>query len=166
MERTPMSAFRALDAARAARIEVRLDGNDLILSGAGEPPAGILKMLRQHKRSIVALLERPVEGPVQPPQPWDQTDWRAFYDEQIAIAEHDGLRRAEADARAFRSCVAEWLWRTAVVSPPGPCPICGDADQPNDPLMAIVAAASSYATSTRVIEVHNGHGKGGNDAER
>jgi hypothetical protein len=137
MERTPMSAFHALDLARAAGIEVRLDGKDLILSGAGEPPAGILEMLRQHKRSIVALLQRPVEGPVQPPQSWDQADWRAFYDEQIGIAERDGLRRAEADARAFRSCVAEWLWRTAVVSAPGPCPVCGDADRPNDPLLAI-----------------------------
>jgi hypothetical protein len=131
-----MSVFRALDAARAAGIEVWLDGKDLILSGAGEPPAGILEMLRQHKRSIVALL-RPVEGPVHPPQSWDQADWRAFYDEQIAIAKRDGLRRAEADARAFRSCVSEWLWHTAVVSPPGPCPICGDADRPNDPLLAI-----------------------------
>src|SRR5262245_50067704 len=137
MERMPMSAFRALDAARAAGIEVRLDGKDLILSGAGEPPAGILEMLRRHKRSIVAALQRPVEGPVPTFQSWDHADWRAFYDEQIAIAERDGLRRAETDARAFRSCVAEWLWRTAVVSPPGPCPICGDADRPNDPLLAI-----------------------------
>jgi hypothetical protein len=130
-----MSAFKALDAARAARIEVRLDGKDLALSGASEPPANVLKMLRRHKRSIVALLERPIEGP---PQPWNRADWRAFYDEQVAIAEHYGeLPRAEAESRAFRACIAEWLWRTAVVSPPGPCPVCGDADQPNGPLLAI-----------------------------
>ena len=37
-----MSAFRALDAARAAGIEVRLDGKDLVLSGANAPPADVL----------------------------------------------------------------------------------------------------------------------------
>jgi hypothetical protein len=67
-----MSAFRALDAARVAGIEVRLHGKDLILSGASEPPADVLEMLRQHKRSIVAFLQRPIEGPPQSPQPWNR----------------------------------------------------------------------------------------------
>ena len=65
-------------------------------------------------------------------------DWRAFFDEHVGIAEVDGgLPRPAAEARAFDCCVAEWLYRTAVISAPGPCPICGDADRPNDPLLAI-----------------------------
>ena len=70
-----MSAFRALDAARAAGIEVRLDGQHLLLSGDGEPRADVLEMLRQHKRSIVALLQRPIERPMQARQSDDEVDW-------------------------------------------------------------------------------------------
>jgi hypothetical protein len=133
-----MSAYRALDAARAAGINVRLDGQDLILSGAAEPSTGMLGLLRQHKRTIVALLQRRPEGPMQGRQSCDELDWLELYDEQLAIYERDhGLQHAEAERRAFDSCTAEWLWRTAVVSAPGPCPICGDADRANDPLLAI-----------------------------
>ena len=51
-----MSAYHALDAARAAGIEVQLDGNDLVLSGASAPPTDVLDKLRKYKLSIVALL--------------------------------------------------------------------------------------------------------------
>lgn len=45
---------------------------------------------------------------------WDAADWQAYYDERAAIAEYDGgLSRAEAEALAFESCVAEWLIRNA-----------------------------------------------------
>ena len=91
MEPEDMSAFHALDAARATGIEVRLDGKDLVLSGASVPPTDVLDMLRRHKRSIVGLL--------QPAQLWDAVDWRAFFDERAAVAEFDrGLPRPEADA--------------------------------------------------------------------
>jgi hypothetical protein len=53
-----MSALRALDAARAASIEVRLDGKDLVLSGASTPPTAVIDMLRRHKHSIVELLRQ------------------------------------------------------------------------------------------------------------
>ena len=72
-------------------------------------------------------------------------DWRAFFDEQVGIAEFDdGLSRPAAEARAFDCCVAEWLYRTAVISAPGPCPICGDTDRPNDPLLAIGIIGGRY----------------------
>ena len=133
-----MSAYHALDAARAAGIEVQLDGNDLVLSGASAPPTDVLDKLRKYKLSIVALLQKPPvpRDTFQPTQPWDPDDWRAFYNEQVRIAEYDGLSRPAAKARAYGSSVAEWLWCTSVVSAPGPCPICGDADRPNDPLLA------------------------------
>ena len=141
-----MSAFRALDAARAAGIEVRLDGKDLVLSGASAPPTDVLDMLRRHKLSIVALLQRPPcrATLLQPIQPWDPDDWRAFFDEQVRIAEYDGLSRSAAEARAFDCCVAEWLYCTSVITQPGPCPICGDADRPNDPLLAIGFIGGRY----------------------
>ena len=124
-----MSAFRALDAARAAGIEVQLDGKDLVLSGASAPPTDVLDKLRKYKLSIVALLQKPPvpRDTLQPTQPWDPDDWRAFYDEQVRIAEYDGLSRPAAEARAYDCCVAEWLWSHFGISAPGPCPICGDA---------------------------------------
>ena len=48
----------ALEAARAAGIEVQLDGKDLVLSAASEPPADVLDMLRRHKAAIVELLRQ------------------------------------------------------------------------------------------------------------
>ena len=61
--------------------------------------------------------------------PWDETDWRAYFDERAAIGEHDGeLIRADAEARAFECCIARWL----EVNPPQPsgpdrCGYCGVA---------------------------------------
>ena len=125
-----MSAFQALDVARAAGIEVRLDGEQLELSASREPPPEVMDMLRRHKLSIVALLD--------PDRPWGAVEWLAYFDERAGIAEYDGgLPRAEAEKRAYDFCISEWLRRTAVISAPGPCPVCGGADCPNDPLLAI-----------------------------
>jgi len=141
-----MSAFRTLDAARAAGIEVRLDGKDLVLSGANAPSADVLEGLRRHKLSIVALLQRPLEPrpSLQPSQPWDRDDWRAFFDEQVHIYESNGLSRPVAEARAYDSCVAQWLYFKLEITHPGPCPICGDLDRPNDPLLAIGFIGGRY----------------------
>ena len=141
-----MSAFRTLDAARAAGIEVRLDGKDLVLSGASAPPPDVLDMLRRHKLSIVALLQRPLapRPSLQPSQPWDRDDWRAFSDEQVRIYESNGLSRPAAEARAYDSCVAQWLCFKLVITQPGPCPICGDVDRPNDPLKPIGFIGGRY----------------------
>ena len=96
-----MSALRALDAARAAGVEVRLDGKDLVVSAASEPPNDVLDMLRRHKRSIMGILQqRYIAGLPQPARPWDPEDWQALYDERAGIAEFDGgLSRPEAEAR-------------------------------------------------------------------
>ena len=141
-----MSAFRTLDAARAAGIEVRLDGKDLVLSATSAPPTDILDMLRQHKFSIVALLQRPLvpRPSLQPGQPWDRDDWRAFFDEQVQIYQSNGLSRPAAEARAYDSCCHQWLYIKLEITHPGPCPICGDLDQPNDPLLAIGFIGGRY----------------------
>ena len=51
-----MSAIKALNAARAAGVELALEGDDLALSAASEPPAAVLDALSRHKAEIVALL--------------------------------------------------------------------------------------------------------------
>jgi hypothetical protein len=133
-----MSAFKALDAARAAGIEVRLDGKDLEWSAVGEPPTDVIDMLRRHKRSIVSLLQGRLLALRQSVQPWDPADWQAFFDERAAIAEfYGGLPRAEAEARAFDCCVAEWLLRNPIESSPDRCLECGKSARIDSPLLAI-----------------------------
>jgi hypothetical protein len=51
-----MSVAQAVKAARAAGIELALDGDDLALSAASAPPAAVLDALLRHKAEIVALL--------------------------------------------------------------------------------------------------------------
>ena len=70
-----MSAAEALKAARAAGIELALDGDDLALSAASEPPAAVLDAVSRHKAQIVALLRPGRDG-------WSGEDWLAFFDER------------------------------------------------------------------------------------
>ena len=44
-------------------------------------------------------------------------------------------QRDQAEARAFACCVAEWLNRNPVRSPPGRCLGCGEAEHGQDPLL-------------------------------
>jgi hypothetical protein len=123
-----MSAVEALKAARAAGIELALDGDVLALSAASAPPAAVLDTLSRHKAEIVAL--RPGRDG------WSTEDWQAYFDERAGIAEFDGgLPRAEAEARAFECCVVEWLNRNPERSPAGHCFGCGDREYSHDPLL-------------------------------
>jgi hypothetical protein len=141
-----MSAFEALDAARAAGIEVRLDGKDLELSAHGELATDVVDLLRRHKRSIVSLMQGRLLALRQPIQAWDPVDWRAFFDERAGIAEYDGgLPRAEAEARAFDCCIAEWLLRNPIDSSPDRCLGCGKQPRIDDPLLAIGVVGSGEA---------------------
>jgi hypothetical protein len=126
-----MSAADALKAARTAGIAVRLDGDDLVLAAAAEPPATILEILSEHKPDIVALLQLGQDGLL-------AEDWRAFFDERAGIAEVDGgLSRIEAEARAFAWCVAEWLNRNPEPSSPGCCFGCGGFESSHNLLLPI-----------------------------
>jgi hypothetical protein len=139
VEHTVLSAFRALDAARAAGVDVRLDGKDLVVSAASEPPTDVLDTLRRHKLAIVALL--------QPTRPWDSEDWQAHYDERAAIAEFDGgLSRQEAEAVALDFCVGEWLSRDPVDSDADDgCLVCNESDRANDILLAVGLGGAGQA---------------------
>ena len=103
------------------------------------PPAAVLDLLSRHKAGIVALLRTGSDG-------WSAEDWRAFFDERAGIAEFDGgLPRAQAEARAFACCVAEWLNRNPVRSPPGRCLGCGGGEHAHDPLLPFGTEPTGHA---------------------
>lgn len=121
-----MSAAEALRAARAAGIGVRIDGDDLVLEASAPPSPAVLGILSRHKAGVVTLLR--------------SADGRA------GIGEFDGgLPRAEAEARAFACCVAEWLNRNPVRSPPGRCLGCGGRDHAHDPLLPFGFESTGHA---------------------
>jgi hypothetical protein len=51
-----MNAAEALQAARAAGIQVEIDGADLLLKASAPPPPAVLDGLSQYKARILALL--------------------------------------------------------------------------------------------------------------
>ena len=87
-----MSAAAVLRAARAAGVELAIDGNDLLLDAAAVPPASVVDALRRHKAEIVAMLRPGCDG-------WSAEDWQAFFDERAGIME---LWNSTADCRAPR----------------------------------------------------------------
>ena len=115
-----MSAAEALKAARAAGIELGLDGDDLVLEAAVAAASRRARpACRATRPGSCALLRPASDG-------WSAEDWQAFFDERAGIAEHDGgLSRQEAEALAFDHCVVEWLMRHPVRSNPVACLGCG-----------------------------------------
>lgn len=84
-------------------------------------PHDLIERLRAAKPQLVAVLS--ASGP-----DWNADDWRAFFNERAAIAEHDGgLSRPEAEARAYECSVAHWC---NLIPPPATtgddCPVCGN----------------------------------------
>ena len=117
-----MSAAAVLRAARAAGVELAIDGNDLLLDAATVPPASVVDALRLHKAEVVAMLRPGRDG-------WSAEDWLLFFEERAAIAEFDGrLSRTEAHAQALACCIVEWLNRNPTPSAPGRCVWCGQAE--------------------------------------
>ena len=90
---------------------------------APEPlPDELVADLRRHKAEIIALL-------LDRKAAWTPEDWRAFFDERAAIAQHSGvLPRAEAEARAYENCIVEWMNRNFVPCDPGGCAWCGETN--------------------------------------
>jgi hypothetical protein len=124
-----MSAVEALNAARAAGVQIEVDGNDLVLEASAPPPPAVIELLASQKAEVVALLRHGHDG-------WSSEDWKTFFDERAGIVEFDGgLPRAEAEAQAFACCVTEWLNRHPEPSPSGRCLGCGDREHTQDPLL-------------------------------
>ena len=126
-----MSAVQALKAASAAGVRLGIDGKDLTLEADAAPPPSVMNLLTCHRADVIALLRTWRDS-------WSGEDWRAFFDERAGIAEFDGgLPREQAEARAYACCVAEWLNRNPVRSPPDRCLRCGEAEQGHDPLLPL-----------------------------
>lgn len=134
-----MSAVHALKLARAAGIRIGIDGDALILDADAAPPPEVVDLLSRHKAQVIALLRPGGDG-------WSGEDWRAFFEERAGIAEFDGnLPRSEAEAQAWQCCVAEWLNRNPVHSPPGRCLGCGEAEHGHDPLLSFGKEPTGHA---------------------
>jgi hypothetical protein len=121
-----MSAVHALQAARAAGVRIGIDDGGLVLEADTAPPPAVLELLSYHKAGVVALLRKGDDG-------WSGEDWCGFFDERAGMAEFDG--RDQAEAHAIACCVAEWLNRNPVHSPPGRCLGCGDTEHGHNPLV-------------------------------
>jgi hypothetical protein len=134
-----MSAAEALRAARAAGVTVDVDGEDLVLK-ASEPPAlAVLEMLLRDKATIIALLRPGGDR-------WAAKDWRAHFNDRVAIAEQDfGLPRAAAEARAFGWCVVEWLNRKPIRSSPDRCCWCERAEREDNVLLPFGVESTGHA---------------------
>ena len=66
-----MTAAEALRTARAAGVEIALDGDDLVLEASSPPPEPVLEALSRNKAGIVALLRPGGDG-------WSAEDWQAI----------------------------------------------------------------------------------------
>jgi hypothetical protein len=118
MEGKAMTAADALRVARAAGIDIGIDGDDLVLEASSAPPDAVFDTLSRNKEGIIALLRPNGDG-------WSPEDWQAFFDERAGIAEFDGGQTREAaEARALECCVVEWLNRHPQQSDPGHCAWC------------------------------------------
>lgn len=103
-----------------------------------------LPAIRQNKAAIIRLLRPGEDG-------WSTQDWRAFFGERAGIAEFDGgLSRVEAEASAFMRCVAEWLNRNPMRSPPGRCIGCGESEASHNPLLPFGIGAAGE------VRLHSG----------
>jgi hypothetical protein len=134
-----VSAIEALRAARAAGVDLRVDGDDLVLEASAPPQLATLDLVSRHKPGIVTLLRSDLDG-------WSAEDWQVFFDECAGIAEFDGgLPRSEAEAHGFACCIVEWLNRNFVRSPPGRCLGCCGGDSAHEPLLPHGAESTGHA---------------------
>jgi hypothetical protein len=121
-----MNASEALNAVRAAGVNIKVEGDDLVLEAAAPPPSAVLEALSYHKVSVVALLRSVTIGR-------SAEDWRVLFEERIKVFQRDaGPQRDLAEAKALAACIATWLNKNPVTSPAGRCIVCGRGDRPND----------------------------------
>jgi hypothetical protein len=124
-----MNALSALKAARAAGVQVQVDGADLVLSASAQPPDNILDDLTRNKGAILDILRQETEG-------WDTNDWLVFFYERAGIIEFDGgAQRRDAEDLAFEACMVEWCHQHPVRSDPDRCNWCGQLAKNRRPVI-------------------------------
>ena len=57
-----MSALAALEAARAAGVRLKVEGNDLVLEASAAPPSAVLDLLSRNKAGIATNYDRALVG--------------------------------------------------------------------------------------------------------
>lgn len=101
-----MNAAKALQSALDFGVVVDVDGDDLLLAAATEPPASLLDALGRYKFEIIGILTPTDAGPT-------AEDWLASFDERAGIAEFEGgLPRELAELQAIGSCVLDQVMET------------------------------------------------------
>lgn len=133
-----MSAVMAIREARAAGVQIAIEGDALTLEASAPPPPTVIELLSRHKTEIIALLRPADDG-------WSALDWSTFFGARARMAAADGLTGIEAEARAFDCCVVEWLNRNPVRSPPGRCLGCGQIEHSHGPLLPFGTEGSGHA---------------------
>ena len=135
-----MSAAEALKAARAAGVELGIDGDDLVLEASAPPPAAVLDLLSRHKAEIVALLRpgrrrlvgRGLAGLLRRAGRHRRVRWRTA----ACGGRGPGLR-------LLRRRMAEP--QSGERSPAGRCLGCGGRDHAHDPLLPYGVEPTGHA---------------------
>lgn len=109
-----MSAYKALQAAQAADVDVHLEGGRLKLKAPKRPPEHVLRLLEANKPRIMTVL-----GPDDAARaPYD---WKLYHQERAAIAER-GFSRRDAETVAFHHAADRWqAFHQPEVADPGIC---------------------------------------------
>jgi len=97
-----MTAAQALNAARAANIAIRIDGDDLILEASAPPQGAVVDLLSRHKIEVMGLLRTNRDG-------WSNDDWQTSFEERAGIAEFDGCQTVDEWDDEFSSDVSALL---------------------------------------------------------
>jgi hypothetical protein len=106
----------------ALSVFLEVDGDDLLLEASAPPPTAVLEALSQHKADVVRILHSAKDG-------CSPEYWHVLFHQCVAFAEFSvGLRRADAEAQAFKCCIVEWLNRNPTPSGAGRCAWCGQTE--------------------------------------
>jgi hypothetical protein len=127
-------------------VRIRATGGEIALTKEGiklKVPASLrdeaVAEIAAHKEAIKLELKSDL-GDI-----WDANDYRAFFDERAGITEFDGgLTRGQAEAKAFESCVVEWLNQHPERSYPGICASCSRPEQNNAPVIPFGIRAHAH----------------------
>jgi hypothetical protein len=134
----------------------RFDPYAMTFDEVEEQPTTPAKVAKAAKVSLVEAETRPIgrasesQGEASDQRTssdiWSAEDWRSFYDERAAVAEHEGgLPRATAESRAFACCVVEWLNQNPARSSSVICCWCGGIERAGNELLPFGVGSAGHA---------------------
>src|SRR5260221_13565393 len=120
-----MNTGEALKAARAAGVNIKVEGDELVLEAPAPPPSAVLNALSFHKFSILALLRSVMVG-------GSAEHWRRLFEERTRVFQHNELRRDLAEAKALEACTGPLLNKNPGPSPDNVCMLFRAGDRQKD----------------------------------